>query len=184
MTRDEWLQIKQIAADAWDQPEAARAAFVATACAGNEQLRREVESLLKSSTDAADLFETPAMALPGAADAIEEATEISPVLTGSRVGPYRIVRELGHGGMGAVFLAERADGEFEQQVAIKFVGSRLASSVMIRRFREERRILAVLEHPNIARLLDGGTTRRRHAVLRHGVRRRASRSTTSATRAA
>jgi non-specific serine/threonine protein kinase/serine/threonine-protein kinase len=158
VTRDEWLQIKQIAADAWDQPEAARAAFVATACAGNDALRREVESLLKSSTDAADLFETPAMALPGAADAIEEATEISPVLTGSRVGPYRIMHELGHGGMGAVFLAERADGEFDQQVAIKFVGSRLASSVMIRRFREERRILAVLEHPNIARLLDGGTT--------------------------
>src|SRR4030095_15375087 len=97
--------------------------------------------------------EPPAMALPGAADAIEEATQVGPVLAGSRVGPYRIVREIGHGGMGAVFLAERADGEFDQQVAIKFVESRLASSAMVRRFREERRILAVLEHPNIARLL-------------------------------
>ncbi len=172
MTRDEWQRIKSITADAWDQPDEARAAFVAAACAGDEALLREVESLLRAAVDAEDLYETPAIALPGGAEALGEIARSGPVVSGARIGVYRIVRELGHGGMGAVYLANRADGEFEQQVAIKFVGSRIASTLMLERFREERRILAVLEHPNVARLLDGGTTPDGCAVRRDGVRRR------------
>ena len=77
---------------------------------------------------------------------------------GERVGAYVIVRELGHGGMGTVFLAERADGQFEKQVAIKILNRGADTAEILRRFRAERQILAKLDHPNIARLLDAGTT--------------------------
>ena len=77
---------------------------------------------------------------------------------GLRIGPYRIERELGHGGMGAVYLAMRADEAFEKRVAIKVIRGALGTPEAVLRFRRERQILARLEHPNIARLLDGGTT--------------------------
>src|SRR5690606_2456991 len=72
--------------------------------------------------------------------------------------PYRIVREIGRGGMGAVYLAERADGEFDQRVAVKLVKRGMDTDEILARFRHERRILASLEHPSIARLYDGGAT--------------------------
>ncbi len=75
-----------------------------------------------------------------------------------RIGPYRLISELGRGGMGTVWLAQRDDGEFQQQVALKLIRSGLAAADVQRRFRRERQILAALEHPNIARLLDGGVT--------------------------
>src|SRR5205823_13982440 len=77
---------------------------------------------------------------------------------GREFGNYTIIREIGHGGMAAVFLAERNDGEFEQQVALKIVRQSVAESRMIERFRRERQILASLNHPNIAKLLDGGVS--------------------------
>ena len=95
-------------------------------------------------------------------------------LEGARVGPYRIVREIARGGMGAVYLAERADGQFEQRVALKVVKRGMDSDEIHRRFLAERQILARLEHPDIARLLDGGVTDGRPALVRHGVRRRAT----------
>ena len=140
------------------EPETVRGAVIARACAGDEELRHQVESLLQSAVDASPLFEVPALNTPGASEALAEATGIEAARIGTLVGPYRIVRELGHGGMGSVYLAERADGEFEQHVAIKFVAGGVLNDVLSRRFREERRILATLDHPNIARLLDGGTT--------------------------
>jgi non-specific serine/threonine protein kinase/serine/threonine-protein kinase len=108
--------------------------------------------------DEADaLYEQPAIAMEGAAEALADAAGDRRAAPGERIGPYRIIRELGRGGMGSVYLAERADGEFDKQVAIKFIGGPL-SDPLLRRFREERRILAALDHPNISRLLDGGTT--------------------------
>src|SRR5207248_7713667 len=77
---------------------------------------------------------------------------------GRRVGPYRIVRELGQGGMGAVYLAVRDDGAFDKAVAIKIIGVGIVTDAAIERLRHERQILADLDHPNIARLLDGGAT--------------------------
>src|SRR5262249_27245857 len=135
-----------------------RLAFIAEACEGNEELGVQVRSLLASTAAASQLFETPALKTPGAFDAIDAAAHSRSTVIGALVGSYRIVRELGHGGIGTVYLAERADGEFEQQVAIKVVAGGISADVLARRFREERRILATLEHPNIARLLDGGTT--------------------------
>src|SRR5580704_16950729 len=77
---------------------------------------------------------------------------------GQRCGPYQIVREVGRGGMGAVYLAGRVDDEFKQRVAIKVLRTGIDAEEILRRFRHERQILATLDHPNIARLLDGGST--------------------------
>jgi non-specific serine/threonine protein kinase/serine/threonine-protein kinase len=157
MTPEQWRQIKGIAERAWDLPESERHGFVASESGDDDALRGEVESLLRSMADASALYEGEALAMPGAAAAFEQALWAGPSLEGSRVGPFRIIKEIGRGGMGSVYLAERAEGGFEQRVAIKFVGG-MPTEVLLRRFHEERRILASLDHPNIARLIDGGTT--------------------------
>jgi tetratricopeptide (TPR) repeat protein len=112
-------------------------------------LRAEVERLLEQHDAAAGFLEQSVWDLVDTADAKWERVLI---------GPYRVVRQLGHGGMGKVFLASREDAEFEQRVAIKLVRRGAAGESLLQRFRQERQILAALEHPNIARLLDGGTT--------------------------
>jgi tetratricopeptide (TPR) repeat protein len=146
MTPDLWRKVKTVAAAAWDQEESARRAYVDGVCAVDPGLRREV-LLLTSAAAATPFFE---MAGGGATASV--------FTTGSRIGPYRLIRELASGGMGSVYLAERDDGEFHQRVAIKVVRGGFANTFLLQRFREERRILASLEHPNIARLLDGGAT--------------------------
>src|SRR5262249_13688105 len=93
-----------------------------------------------------------------AAAIVDEAREHAEQFEGRRIGAYRIVKQIGRGGMSRVFLAERADGAFEQRVALKLMRSRLDSEIDHDRFRAERQILATLNHPNIARLLDGGIT--------------------------
>ena len=152
-----WQQVKHVAGAAIDLEPSTRDAYIRASCGDDRALYEEVVSLLRAADAAADLYETPAVALPYGAAALEQAMQ-QPVSAGARIGAYRIVREIGHGGMGSVYLAERADGEFEQQVAIKFVGNRLMPGALVERFRQERRILARLDHPHIARLLDGGTT--------------------------
>jgi non-specific serine/threonine protein kinase/serine/threonine-protein kinase len=153
--------VKSITADALERPEADRGALVAAACAGDEALRAEVESLLRADARAAGFLAVGALESAGAAEAVARTVEdgTSPAAVGLEVGPYRILRELGRGGMGVVYLAERADAAFEKQVAIKVVrAAAFAGEALLGRFREERRILATLDHPNIARLLDAGTT--------------------------
>ncbi len=134
------------------------------ACAGDPELRREVASLLSSAEGASSFMETPAFSLHG------ECAETLPLPRsggdgeppedkepGRRIGPYRVERLLGRGGMGTVYLAVRVD-EFEKRVAIKVLKHGMSTGEIVRRFRHERQILAGLEHPNIAQLLDGGTT--------------------------
>ena len=133
---------------ALDLPRDARAAFLDTACPDPES-RARVEALLEAHDRAGDSF------LERSAS---ELTFGSVGRIGRRLGAYRILREIGRGGMGAVYLATRADDEFAKQVAIKIVAAPLGEDDLIRRFRRERQILAQLEHPNIARLFDGGTT--------------------------
>jgi serine/threonine protein kinase/TolB-like protein/Tfp pilus assembly protein PilF len=158
MTRDDWRRIKEIAAAALEEPESSRAAYVASRCGADDGLRAEVDSLLDSTTKAAGLFETPTPLIAGARAAIDSLGEFDRGRVGERIGPYRIVRELGGGGMGAAYLAVRADQAFEKQVAIKVIKRGMATDAVQRRFRRERQILADLDHPNVARLLDGGTT--------------------------
>jgi serine/threonine protein kinase/tetratricopeptide (TPR) repeat protein len=114
-----------------------------------ESLLAEAEALLKERTDS---FEDCAQ------NAASTFWQEGPPRGGERVGAYVIVRELGRGGMGTVFLAERADGQFEKQVAIKILNRGADTAEILRRFRAERQILARLDHPNIGRLLDAGTT--------------------------
>jgi TolB-like protein/Tfp pilus assembly protein PilF/tRNA A-37 threonylcarbamoyl transferase component Bud32 len=158
MTRDDWRRIKDIAGGALDEPVASRAAYVAARCGVDQSLRREVESLIASTTRAEQLFESPAILMAAAEAAIDSLSRFDGPRPGERVGAYQIVRDLGGGGMGAAYLAVRADAEYEKRVAVKLIRRGMDSDAVLRRFRHERQILADLEHPYIARLLDGGTT--------------------------
>ncbi len=118
-------------------------------------MRSEVEALLASDEGGGEFLLTPATEIAVAAGTIDGAE------TGEAnrsIGPYRILREIGHGGMGTVYLAERADGQYRKRVAIKLVKSYGGDHHVLRRFRNERQVLAELDHPNIAKLLDGGAT--------------------------
>jgi eukaryotic-like serine/threonine-protein kinase len=148
-----WQQIKAICSQALDLDEPQRQTFLSQACADDPALRREVESILKASSAAPSQFDTPAADL--AADLLDDDDAS---IIGQRVGVYRIDRRIGAGGMGTVYAATRCDGQFEQQVAVKLIRRRILSSESIRRFRGERQALASLNHPNIARLYDGGVT--------------------------
>ncbi|MGE0128730.1 MAG: protein kinase [Blastocatellales bacterium] len=154
MTPDRWRRMDQLLEAALDLPAERRAAFLAESCGSDEKLRHEVERMLAASAEADEFFE----AAP--ADAVAEIfdDDASDRLAGSSIGPYRILRELGRGGMGVVWLAERADDQYRQQVAIKLLWPGMDNAEIVRRFRRERQILANLHHPNIAQLYDGGTT--------------------------
>ncbi len=118
----------------------------------------ELVPSLRELLAAADAPEDPiAAALSGAEHELEPGPEASGLI-GRRIGPWEVVRWIGHGGMGSVFLARRADGAFVQEVALKLIRPGFASRQLLRRFRDERQVLASLAHPHIARLLDGGAT--------------------------
>ncbi|HEY9405335.1 MAG TPA: serine/threonine-protein kinase [Pyrinomonadaceae bacterium] len=155
MNIDRWQQIEGLLDAALEVSEPAeRALLLNRACAGDAELRAEVESLLAHHAPSETFIEAPAFAY--VAELLTE--EANDELENRRVGAYKIIREIGRGGMGAVFLAERADGEFEQRVALKVVRRGFADSDLARRFRRERQILATLNHENVARLLDGGVS--------------------------
>jgi len=136
-----------------DLPTSEQTDFLERACAADPELRAEVLELLRAY-HRSDSF------LDGAAaDIAAPLLQAAAALAGpvpDHIGPFRVVREIGRGGMGRVFLGERADGQFEQRVAIKVIQH--GTPGVVRRFVEERRILALLQHPNIARLVDGGIT--------------------------
>ncbi len=139
---------RELFEQAIDLPVAARDTFLDRHCE-DAAVRARVDALLRAHDRASDTFlNTPAVDLERAAIG----------RTGRRLGAYQIAREIGRGGMGAVYLATRADDEFQKAVAIKIVAAPLGHEALLRRFRRERQILAALEHPHIARLLDGGTT--------------------------
>ena len=140
-------------------PREQRAEFVRQVCGDNTALCRELGSLLDAERSAAEYFDDLADGIVSPAyAALADAETVGPRWEGRRVGAYRLVREIGRGGMSRVFLSERADGEFEQQVALKLLRPGFDSDIDVMRFRAERQILASLNHPNIARLLDGGVT--------------------------
>jgi serine/threonine protein kinase len=142
--------------EALDVSVADRAAFLDSACAGDAGLRAAVEELLSAHDSSASFLNGSAAEF--AAPLLDGAERQSGSLPlGERVGPFRIVREIGHGGMGTVYLAERSDGHFEQRVALKVI-RHAASGALVARFLEERRILALLQHSRIAHLVDGGVS--------------------------
>jgi serine/threonine protein kinase len=152
MNAIDWARVAEVFADALDVEPAARPAFVASRCERRPAEQAAVERLL-NARDAAG---------PAFMDALDPAVlrEVAEGMADplETIGPWRIEREIGHGGMGRVFLAHRADGQFEQHVAIKLLKRGMDSDAIVSRFLRERQILAGLEHPSIARMLDGGMT--------------------------
>lgn len=151
MTPERWQQIKKVLEVALTLEEAERRNYLDKTCAGDVELRSEVESLLFAHQPTGkNILDEPLANLlgPGAV----------PVSAGQRIGAYAILHEIGRGGMGEVYRAVRADGEFTKEVALKTVRGGYDVASVLERFRNERQILASLDHPNIARLLDGGTS--------------------------
>ncbi len=147
-----WHKLEEIFQTAAERPFAERAAYLTQACGGDQALRHEIEALLDCQVY--DTFIHAPIQDATRALAVEPERE----LIGQQLGPYRVTELIGQGGMGAVYAAVRADEQFEQRVAIKLVRRGMDSSFVLSRFQHERQILASLEHPNIARLLDGGAT--------------------------
>ena len=146
----DWARVEALFPDLLDTPPEQRARFLDRHCGDAPALRRELEAMLAASARATVLDRVPQVRAQddGAGD------ELQPLAADTRIGAWRIVRMIGRGGMGEVYLVERADGGFAQQAAIKLLHGDAARHAQ--RFEEERRILAQLSHPNIARLLDGG----------------------------
>ncbi len=159
LTRDDWLRIRDVLEEALDLPVSERPGFLNRSFAGTDALRTEVEALLAAEERSGAFIEQSvgdfAVALiQDFAKQLDQSLFQSWV--GTQLGPYRLVREIGRGGMGAVYLAERADGQFRQSVAIKLLPPGIDRGESRRRLFAERQILARLEHPAIARLFDGG----------------------------
>jgi len=155
LTPESWRRVRQILEQALEVSPDRRSVYLEEVCAGDKVLRREVEALIAADQQAGTGF------LAGSAveaSSILAAPEELVSLAGTRIGPYQIVEEIGHGGMGTVYRAVRADDQYRKEVAIKVVRGGLGDEFRLHRFLSERQILANLDHANIARLLDGGAT--------------------------
>lgn len=153
---ERWARVEALFDQAVEMQPGERNDFLADACADDAELRGYLRSLL--STDIADDALVADMISGALREAAPKLFDQPRNFQGERIGPYRLVRLIGTGGMGAVYLAERADEQFQREVAIKLVRHRLVDPQIEDRLKAERQILANLDHPNIARLLDGGTT--------------------------
>ena len=156
MRAENWKTIKEILRDVLQIEPSKRGEFLERTAACLE-IRSEVESLLACEAESADFMSLPITDFSKDFTAAEEEEPPAP-LAGQKIGIYEIVREIGFGGMGAVYLATRCDGKFEQQVAVKMLKREFNTEKIRRYFRREREIQSKLNHPNIARLLDAGTT--------------------------
>jgi eukaryotic-like serine/threonine-protein kinase len=153
MTPERWQQIKETFSAAVDREPSEQPAFLEDACAGDDVLRHDVESLLAYAASDLRFVEAPA----------QLATELladydAQSMRGRRIGPYAVLGEIGRGGMGTVYLATRADDRYQKQVAIKVIKRGMDTDAILFRFRNEQQILADLDHPNIVKLLDAGIT--------------------------
>jgi tetratricopeptide (TPR) repeat protein len=147
---DRHQRLRAVFEDALLQEPSARGGFVEAACSDAPGLRQEVLRLLAAHDAASTFLEQPA--------GLPLSPPEEPSFEGHRLGPYELVREIGRGGMGTVYLARRVDGQFDKQVAVKLVPASARGADAARRFRQEQQILASLEHSHIARLLDAGAT--------------------------
>lgn len=152
MNNSRWTQVEQLFHDALGVDERVRTEWLRARCAGDEEIFNEVTSLLCYDLPAEDRIRH---AIEDAADRIEVPKEPR---IGEHLGPYHLIKEIGRGGMGVVFLAIRTDPQFFQTVAIKILKREFDASELAARFLRERQILATLSHPNIASVLDGGST--------------------------
>ncbi len=153
MTPEQWRRVGELFHEALDRTPGERASFAHQACAGDPEVQRELLSLLDNDRAAGGFVERQVKsAVLSLFDADVTQARID------RIGAYKILKELGRGGMGTVYLAERDDAQYQSKVAIKLVRPGMDTGIILHRFRRERQTLARLQHPHIARLLDGGTT--------------------------
>ena len=152
MATEQQRRVREVFDAALDQPAELRQKFVAEACGSDGQLLANVNRLLAAKDRAVGMLDTPVWQ--------RKESSVSPAEPGSFIGPYKILRELGGGagGMGIVYQAVRADEVFQRICAIKVIRADLAAEWLLDRFRQERQILARLDHNNIARIVDGGST--------------------------
>ncbi|HEX6203001.1 MAG TPA: tetratricopeptide repeat protein [Thermoanaerobaculia bacterium] len=166
MDPDRWRRLDEVVARVLDGDPARRLDLLRDACGEDRELFEDAARLLEADERAGDFLVAPLELFPeassplgaGSQDAAGAPASLGDPFANGRVGAYRLLRPIGHGGMGVVYLAERADGAFEQRVAVKVVRRDLGATSLESRFRAERQILADLDHPSIARLLDGGAS--------------------------
>jgi len=144
-----WEQVQIVVDESLHLATTERTTFLEQACQGRPELRQEVDSLLASADAAHDFIEEPVFSLRNETPA--------DVVMDQRIGPYKLLSQVGSGGMGTVYLASRAD-DYEKPVALKVLKRGMDTDEIVRRFQHERQILANLDHPHISKLLDGGTT--------------------------
>ncbi len=160
MSTRRWRQVWEIFEDAIQRPPEARSAFLDQECGENGELRQAVEAMLAADQEADNFLDRPLGQLGGGS--IDDDDTLpghgAPVSRDTTIGPYRILRQIGQGGMGTVYLAMRDDDAFQRRVVIKLVRPGMESEMLLSRLRTERQILAGLDHPYVARLYDGGTT--------------------------
>jgi serine/threonine protein kinase len=149
MQSERWNRIQEIFEAAVDQDVSLREKIVRDACGDDQKMFAEVMALLAADSEGHSLLDHES-----AIEALPEAAS----LVGEQLGPFLLTEEIASGGMGSVYLGVRADKQFEQRVAVKVIQPGLNTSVILRRFYQERQILARLQHPNIAQLIDGGLT--------------------------
>lgn len=154
LSRERWRRAEELFGEALERPLEERGAFLDESCGSDPALRREVERLLAADGKAESFLSPPALA--GNARGSDSGTAAA--ARPRSIGPYKLVREIGRGGMSRVWLAVRADQELRRRVAIKCLHHNMATEDLRRRMRRERQILASLDHPNIAQLYDVGTT--------------------------
>jgi serine/threonine protein kinase/tetratricopeptide (TPR) repeat protein len=146
---EKWDQVKELFTLALEREPEERSRFLCQACAGDDSLRAEIESLLSSFDGATTFLEDCPVA---------DLVSRSRAMAGRKIGAYRIIREIGQGGMAVVYLGERDDQSYRKQVAIKMVKPGIDTEQVLHRFRNERQTLAALDHSNIVKLLDGGSS--------------------------
>jgi serine/threonine protein kinase len=150
LTTDHQRRVRELFDAALDQPAELRRQFLAGACKGDERLMETVGRLLAAQERSAGVLDTPVWQ--------RRETAANPGEPGSFIGPYKVLQELGGGGMGIVYQAVRADEVFQRICAIKVIRPEISTDTLLQRFRQERQILARLDHLNIARIVDGGST--------------------------
>jgi serine/threonine protein kinase/tetratricopeptide (TPR) repeat protein len=149
VTPERWRLVKSVFQQSLERPPEEREAWVSTACAEDSELHAEVASLLASHREAGEFLES---------SALEDEFRAESPAPGDLLGVYRIVQRIGEGGMSVVYQAVRDDDEFRRLVAIKVLKRGMDTDFLVRRFRKERQILAHFDHPNIAKIFDGGST--------------------------
>jgi eukaryotic-like serine/threonine-protein kinase len=158
MNPDRWKLVEELLQSALEMAPERRESFLVQACGGDRDLLDEVKSLLTSHRNADDFLINPAAEVAARALAADAQTAFSRSLEGQQISHYRILKMIGRGGMGTVWLAERCDGRFERRVAIKFLNVASLDPEGAERFKREGAILGKLAHPLIAELIDAGLT--------------------------